>query len=111
MTKVLLKRALVISLTALSFATAAPIPAQAHFERGGNCHFEDIRANGTIVMRITNRTGRNFRVTCVLNFNVGRNGYMYANLEAHTWQIVRHRFFGQWTRVNITHIHLTPIGD
>ena len=111
MTKVLLKRALVISLTALSFATAAPIPAQAHFERGGNCHSEDIRANGTIVMRITNRTRRNFRVTCVLNFNVGRNGYMYANLEARTWQIVRHRFFGQRTRVNITHIHLTPIGD
>lgn len=100
---------LIVSLVALALLLIPTVPASAHFQRGGNCHFEDIRRNGTIVMRITNRTGYAARVTCWLNFNVGRDGYMYANLAARTWRVVRHRFYGQWTRATINHVHVTRL--
>ena len=45
-------------------------------------------------------------MTCVLNFDVGRNGYVSADVAPRSWRIVRRLFHGQWTEVTITHVHI-----
>jgi hypothetical protein len=104
-----MKKLLVVVMLAVALVLPIGAPAQAHFERGGNCHFENISARGVITMRFTNRTYLAQRVRCILDFDRGRNGYMWANVAPRSWRIGRHRFYGSWQTVEIIHVHLTRL--
>lgn len=99
---------MVIGLSgALVLASFAPAQvASAHFEYGANCHIESVQANGTVVVRLTNRTYTAAYVYCGLRTNYGQFRWTYRWLPGRTWGIARRWIPGNWTRVWITHVHL-----
>jgi hypothetical protein len=105
-----LKRTALVTALALSVLGVAGAPAQAHFERGGNCHINEVRGNGGVELRISNRATDDHYVECVLKTWGGNDGASYWSVER--WVIARHyrivnvRLPGSWEWVKVTHVHV-----
>lgn len=85
------------------------VPAQAHIERGGNCHIDNVSATGTVTFRITNRLYDRANIYCGLRFNDGTTGYYQTNVPARRWITRRWHYNGPWTTVRINHVHITRL--
>src|SRR5262245_64612 len=83
-------------------------PAQAHFERGANCHIERVSANGTVTFRITNRLFDWAHIYCGLRFSDGAPGYYRIDVGPRRYVTRREHYNGFWDWVKIVHVHVTP---
>jgi hypothetical protein len=95
---------------AVSLLGVATLPAQAHFEVGGNCHLNEVRNNGRVELRISNRASDDHYVECVLRTWGGSDGTSFWSVERYVWahhyRIVNVRLPGSWEWVRITHVHV-----
>jgi hypothetical protein len=105
-----LRRAVLVCVMVVSMLALAGIPARAHFEVGGNCHINEVRGNGTVVLRISNRTNDDHYVDCILRTSGGGDGTNLWSVERFVlgrhFRIVRAHLPGSWQTVRIVHVHV-----
>jgi hypothetical protein len=97
-------------LMTLGLGTVMTAPgAQADFERGANCHIEQVTSNGRVTFRISNRLYDPARIECLVRFSTGTEGYYRTYVPARTQVIRRWTYGGPWEWLRITHVHIIRI--